>query len=915
MSRLQNERDMDRSYEGGGSVRRARERAEAGYGPRTRRQDAPPSIPRLPIRNPNNGTSRPQAAGSQMRDGGNFGATISRPTQVPQWPLAGPIASPSSSDGSEPYRPPPGRSEPPQRPPRPSRVPSILDGSRIQDHTPVFQYAPQNQRASELSIPETPATSGSSRPTTQSSVGSIPDFPLPTVAPIAPPVPPPPPPRRSVNLGPPPSSRRGNSAFYSTASYVSPIPEESPKTRSHTSYASSAAIPESFGTISPGLSQDGFYYDDTIAEESVYSDDADERGLVRSASIGRKGKPSLVTTRSTERGEMVPIVLPFRPEPRPMQSPFSEGTGFIDGSSTSSGAASSKTIPPVGAALTTDNMLGAFEGAAATDPSSVRKATPSPLPFKLSALRRPPRLDIDAVRDAEARGSLTSLPDLIRRATRAAALLDKGRRPASRFDDLMDFPPEIYNPGPERDFAYDNEKHQSGLSDMLAAFPPPAQAQAQGQGQAQAQANTRRSIRQSGSSWPLPIAARRASSGGSGGPGAAERATGDASPVGSQQKKGRRCCGLPLWGFLLLSFILVLIITAAIIVPLEFFVIQPRNASSSSAQPDTLSGCQAQLTCANGGTNVITDGVCSCICTNGFTGNDCTTSSTQGCTTTTLSSTDTTLRNVTLGEAIPRLVQEAQSNFSIPLSATSILSKFNSANLSCIAENALVTFDGQSTRLSVADISDPDISDPNLDSDLVRAGNAVPITVTIQSGISLTLTIENPGGTGSFSVIISTLTEPLNTFSGSFSTIFRTTLSDATTTSPSSTTTATTENPTSAATTETTATGTGASTITSASTTSTATTETAATGTSTTSAATSTATFDVTAQVFDFARVGVLFVLQSTTLADAATAQSSLQQFFTSASSTEGVPTDQARSVSMGGGNTIDLVHFLINLK
>jgi hypothetical protein len=46
---------------------------------------------------------------------------------------------------------------------------------------------------------------------------------------------------------------------------------------------------------------------------------------------------------------------------------------------------------------------------------------------------------MDAVRDAEARGSLTSLPDLIRRATRLAAMMDRGKRPASRLNGLNDF--------------------------------------------------------------------------------------------------------------------------------------------------------------------------------------------------------------------------------------------------------------------------------------------------------------------------------------------------------------------------------------------------------------------------------------------------------------------------------------------
>lgn len=441
MSRAQYADEMDGPSGIAGSVRRARERAEAGL---------PPEFSTSPPRR------APQPPG---REGGIGGLTISRPQPVaPQWPLAGSIPSPTSSEGSDRYRPPPGRSpQAPQRPPRPSHVPSILDSSRIQEHTPVFQYMPQNQRVSELSESETPV--GSSRPSTLSSVGSIPDFPLPTSAPTVanglnmPPPPPPPAPRRSVNLGPPPSSRRGASSFYSTASYVSPIPEESPRARSHTSYASSAAIPESFGTISPGLSPDGAYFEDTIAEESVYSDDdTDERGLVRSASIGRKGKPSLVTTRSAESRDSrdampIQLPLPSRPKPKPFQSqdPFEEGTGYVEASS-SSGAPSgapSKTAATAGSGATAASMLAAPDAAYTADASGLRDISVSPRPARFSAIRRPPRLDLNAVRDAEARGSLTSLPDLIRRATRLASMIEKGRRPTSQFN-VLDFPPEIY---------------------------------------------------------------------------------------------------------------------------------------------------------------------------------------------------------------------------------------------------------------------------------------------------------------------------------------------------------------------------------------------------------------------------------------------------------------------------------------
>jgi hypothetical protein len=73
-------------------------------------------------------------------------------------------------------------------------------------------------------------------------------------------------------------------------------------------------------------------------------------------------------------------------------------------------------------------------------PAELRRAAGSPQPTsRLSAIRRPPRLDIDAVREAESRGSLTSLPDLIRRATRLASMIDKGKRPSSRLDELNFF--------------------------------------------------------------------------------------------------------------------------------------------------------------------------------------------------------------------------------------------------------------------------------------------------------------------------------------------------------------------------------------------------------------------------------------------------------------------------------------------
>ncbi|KAB5562895.1 hypothetical protein GE09DRAFT_1172075 [Coniochaeta sp. 2T2.1] len=877
----------------GGSVRRARELALAGLRPdqqsqiprlpQTMEDDQPqiaqPSLnPRRPVAPPAAGPSRlprPQAPpGSFPARDGQIGVAISRPTQVPQWPLAGPIASPAGSSDSEPYRPPPGKSQPPQRPPRPSRVPSILDGSKIQEHTPVFQYKPQSNRESAgqdlLVVPETP--SSVSRPSTVSSVASIPDFPLPVQMPVAPP-------RRSVNLGPPPSARRGASSFYSNASYVSPIPEESPRSRSHASFASSAAMPDSWGSPSPGPSPQypDAFYDDVITEEgNPYEDDAEESRLVRSASLGKRAKPVLVTTSAMPK-ETDAADMGRRPDPVPLQSgPFRDGTGFIEASTSSSGTlpTARTAAPPV--ALTADSILDAYSAASSTDPSNPSRITPSPQPpgsrsySRLSAIRRPPQLDIDAVRKAQARGSLTSLPDLIRRATRLAASLEKGRRPASRMD-LSDFP-DSDDSGQvrERGLSFDGEKHQSGFSDMLAAFPPPAQAGGR--------RSFRESLRQHVQSWPLPLSTSRGQS----------NSTSQDDIPDSSEKKRRRCCGLPRWGFILVVIGVLAVVAAATVVPLEFLVLRKRN-TNQDAQP-ALQQCQTQLNCQNGGTNVVNQGVCSCICTNGFTGSDCSSPAATGCTTTSLTG-DTNITNVTLGEAIPRLIAQANANFSIPLSPTTILAKLNAGNLSCTAENALVTFDGRSTRLGDAleVVTDPGSSSNAAivgdNVQLVADGVAYDIVTVVQDPASIVTpvpVVKNAAADVGFNTVITAPT--------TFSTYFGTTITfprgSTTTITPTLTRTITTTIPVPTPTG-----GSGGNTPTG---------------------------FTVTEEVLDFARVAVLFILQEDNLGDAETAQNVLQRLFTTASvglagKSEGVSIEQARNVTVGNGNSVDLVQYRVD--
>ncbi|KAA8569909.1 hypothetical protein EYC84_002249 [Monilinia fructicola] len=894
----------------GGSVKRARERAAAGRptepvpAPRPYDPTSPSNIP-SPPRARFQGSSGTSKSGAQSA----VGMAISRPTQVAQWPLIG------TTPGSEPqqYQPPPNRGPPPQRPPRPSHVPSLLDSSRIQDITPTFQYQPQPrqppQPQNSFPLPQarisprnqaddfdqsfpsmqSPLTS-SSRPSTVSSVGTIPDFPVPVPA-IPPSV------RRSANLGPPPTSRRGASSYYSQASYVSPIPEVSegmglsPRTLpgSHSSYASSAAIPSSWGPESPGYyrsDEDDYDYDyendrrfDAVSEgrESRGSDDNDDRGLIRSASIGKRARPSMITTRSS--GQIDPAQIddtPVQPDthrlgPTPLQqsslspvdaqrstqwpitgnpnSPLASGTGLIDPTPSSS----DESVPTIATAMTTDlpprngtrspganAMLGAYQAASALPSDTIRTKSPFANeggPFsRLSAIRRPPRLNIDAVRDAEARGSLTSLPDLIRRATRLASMMDRGKRPGSRMG-LDDFPME-------RDFPNEKEielspnfvRQDSTLSGMLSAFPPPGRE------------TPARDTPRPASAWP-------------------EYDPNDPKSS-TAEKKQRKCCGLPCWGFIVVFIILLIIIAAAVVVPLKFLVIdKPPTSTAATTTPEQKCAADPSTTCKNGGTSYIDNAVCSCICTNGFTGSTCTVAGSTGCTT--MSS--GTATNITIGDSIPRLISAAQTNFSVPLFENTILARFNSGNLSCASENSLVTFDGNDERIGDANAEATPTKASKIKKDAQPDSTKVMVRAIAGAGSDSTYTSTN------IIAVDSSTPEPTYASSQYEATSY---ISAASTSAalPYATSSPTTTKTSSAI--------------------------------MTTSTIDPTAVFTITEEVLDFARVTVLFVLQQENLDNAVTAQGQLQKFFNQQS----FENLAAMNVSMGGGNSVNLVEFKLDL-
>ena len=502
------------SQGGAGSVRRARERMEAntsnqrdeplGGTPQVAQPQRKPSFP--PPGQAQGPTSRvppsqnPRVANRSRPNPSSTRPIISNPASAPNpsWPLPedlGPRKRNNSPNRSA------GPSKPPQRPPRPDYVPEMLmqqsnqPNSRFQNYgqqqsPPPRQQANNNQvpywqddytlTSSQDKRPVNWASNLGSRPSTSSSFASIPDFPVPV--PTLPLHSPPQqmPRRMPASLGPPPSSRKGASSYYSQSSFVSPIPED-PEPRG-TSYASSHVMPTSWGDGPPE-----YYMGDGIGDEddddrfegddgrfSRGGDHDEDSNLVRKASLGKRHRPALTTIKSDDgiqerglntlnipkpRGTVVPkpseagrdvmagaTVGAFAAglsSPNPsedMMSPtdsFSGGTVLLDASSSNvssdrtgtgisnvSSNSNPKEPPPPALDPRVREIMGGLQRGGA-----LQQGIPEPVtsPLAGASPRRPPPLNIDAVKKAEARGSLTSLPDLIRRATRVASNLDKGR--------------------------------------------------------------------------------------------------------------------------------------------------------------------------------------------------------------------------------------------------------------------------------------------------------------------------------------------------------------------------------------------------------------------------------------------------------------------------------------------------------
>ncbi|PYH98760.1 hypothetical protein BO71DRAFT_437856 [Aspergillus ellipticus CBS 707.79] len=641
---------------------------------------------------------------------------------------------------------------PPQRPPRPdcpspsvysersvSDIPSAPSPLNIKRPVPSFSQPfpiqPGPRPSIRIPIPRPPSPesvagttprvsvttdelfrrSGVSSVGTFSSITELPSVPIEYRAPaIAP--------KKAASLAPPVPRNRGS---------VSPIPEEIPDspTISKEHYAAGRPYPNSWCSGKAESEILGTYLDgDSDDDGSVHLAQGGAATLLRQASVGTRGKPALRTIQKSNASSPVPPAerTPISARPTTSGTMTTEAAlkeiavdsnrrDSISSDSTGSSHFNLEKAPiildvstpnPALARSYNDNEalekeIGVlFPRAPQTMGHSyddnrafgeemggeLPKAAPT-MSDKRPGARRPPRLNMNAVRDAEIRGSLTSLPDLIRRATKLASNLEHGRT-ASRND--------LLNGGGGPRFGYNDPRRKSGsIKSILASFPPPAATPEGGH-----------------SSWPFFLRRSTLHQIQSN-----EQPEADQEKAEPKEKQPRRCCGLPPWLFGLICVLIVIIILAAILIPVCLVVLRHKSSGENCAKSNP---------CENGGVSVSSGSVCSCVCANGYTGSSCTISGDASCVTTEVDN-----KNATMGSELPSLFEYSQQNYSIPLDAVTIMALFSQNNVSCTTENALVSFSGVSTSsssssssksrrrsLRTLSLTEPPISDylrPNLE--------------------------------------------------------------------------------------------------------------------------------------------------------------------------------------------------------
>ena len=552
-------------------------------------------------------------------------------------------------------------------------------------------WAADSQRHTAQDILQHPLMSQSQRspPRSPASGELTPDFRFPQV-----PAPAQTSQRRNRDYVPPPSRRPGPN--YRTPAQVSPIVEEDqePSLRARSAYSHASTGLRSSGILHSDSKlnlHDEYDYESIPAStpaNTPYLPQFEEQPIVRQASLGKSAKPAIKNIKTwgadqhTFRADKLqrqqtstPPPLPpqqqQQPPPQSRQATINALSAAVAAVAAEDGHPAHPAFQPQVSRTNAGGLRMPFESA--TPPlspehergidelhppqnSSTRSRSPllatqfpphqPSMSDRIPSGKRPPKLDMEAVH-ANDRSSTTSLADLIRRATKLAANLDRGRT-ASRLG-LLDM---FY--GDEKGKRRDpNEKRTSGISDMLSAFPT---------------VGTPNKSQSNLDKWPD------------------DGVRMERQPSKRKGKKGRRCCGLSLPALMIILLVLVVLIAAAVLLPL-FLIVFPRN-KNNSAPAVTVESCQNSFRCQHGGQSVVVAGSCSCVCVGSHTGSHCASADSTQCAITDVSG----IRGATMGNDVPDLLQRSLANFSVPLDSAVILGVFSMEGMTCDLENSLISF-------------------------------------------------------------------------------------------------------------------------------------------------------------------------------------------------------------------------------
>ncbi|POS83378.1 hypothetical protein EPUL_006173 [Erysiphe pulchra] len=558
----------------------------------------------------------------------------------------------------------------PRKPNRPRYIPSPADTAKLNEKTPKHKKLRSSSARQiedaifDLNPPNAqfPCISSS-----ESSNGSIPEFPVPSnIGPA----------QRSLHVSSSPANKRVISSFYSRPSMMSHVNDEfySSRTSSYHTYASSAALPSTFRgsvempKINRKLGSHTSSSSKSIDSKTSRIEIAREYSLMNINNVGMALTSNSDIELSKPKSIATTYIGPSRVEFNSEAARSQSLSNFNPKHNLNSRSERSKDIKysnlKFPSTLEPDpaNKLKAndFEYANPSSTNSnnadlfdpvtgVQRISRSPSNFyqDFEIYKTTPQ-NSSATKQIDPQMSVTSLPDLIRRASRFIAQIDRGKELEKRA--LLN---NNYNGTyTKKDIFYEQEREINNCSPTVHLE----------DGVNQDFLGDEKSL-SLGFKFPKPA------------------------------HKRNRCCGLPVITFVVLLFMLVVIIAAAILIPL-FFVFHKQSMVSRSKDLELCATTKTSR-CQNGGSSyLLDDDTCACICTNNFTDKTCTTSVDSSVCSSILFSGQRAL----IGSSVERLIEVAKKNFNVPLNTGLILAHFNTESLSCLAENALVTFNGKSFR-------------------------------------------------------------------------------------------------------------------------------------------------------------------------------------------------------------------------